>query len=113
MIIKDFHIFENNHLGSAELSQINPSLFSELISCPDKNLWVFFNRLFVNENIRNRKVATRLMQQVVEWATDNKINIIIEVNPYGDLDFDQLVRFYKKFDFEQVNTNVMIRRIKN
>lgn len=113
MIVKEFHIMKNMYLGTAELSQINPSLFSELTPCLNTHPWVYFNRLSVNENIRKQKIATQLMQQVIEWANNDKINIILEVNPYGDLNLEQLIKFYKKFDFEQVNTNVMIRRIKN
>ena len=62
--------------------------------------WYYLNRIIVSKKIRHKGVATQLMQEMVDWADCQKINILLEINPYGDLDLDQLIAFYGKFGFK-------------
>ena len=96
---KSFTIFKGSFPGCAELSELDYVLISPIPT--NDRPWFYFNRLFVNQKIRRMGVATDLMTQVINWADTEKFNIFIEINPYGDLDFDQLVNFYKKFGFTQ------------
>ena len=94
---------ENAHLGgTAELSQMDAGLVGEMLERPVSGIWYDFNRLFVPPRMGRQEVASGLMQQVVEWADANDVNIFNGVNPYGDLNMQQLVAFYKRYGFEQV-----------
>jgi hypothetical protein len=55
------------------------------------------------------------MEQVVEWADTEKIEILLEINPYGALDYIQLQNFYKRFGFHWKGNgdHQMIRRVKD
>ena len=46
------------------------------------------------------------MNQVVEWADKESVSILNEVSPYGDLNMNQLVKFYEGFGFVQPDKNV-------
>lgn len=66
---------------------------------------------------RGRGHATGLFERVIHLADALKLNLILEVAPYGDessaLDKDQLIRFYKKFGFEETDgTTIMERKIR-
>jgi len=85
-IDKSFGVFG---MGSATISNMNFLGNEE---------W-FFNRLFVHEKMRNQGVGTMLMSELVRVLDEDKIVLVNEVNPYGDLDYNQLVSFYKKYGF--------------
>lgn len=59
----------------------------------------YVNRLIVPKNARGQGIATALMQELITWANNNSIKLISEINPYGDLDKEQLITFYQKFNF--------------
>ena len=109
---KIFVIKEDGYSATAELSKIDNKLVKDYLQINVDGTWYYFNRLFVTQKIRGKGLATRLMNQVIGWADTEKINILNEINPYGDLNLDQLISFYKKFGFKQHNnTPLMTRRI--
>ena len=65
---------------------------------------------------RGRGHAIGLFERVIHLADALKLNLILEVAPYGDepkgLDKDQLVSFYKKFGFEMIDSTTMERKIR-
>lgn len=87
-------------MGVAELSVFG--VIDDIPEIRDLKNWWFFNRLFVPEKLRRRGLATKLMEQVVTWADQEKINILNTINPYGDLNLEQLIHFYSKYGFVQV-----------
>jgi GNAT superfamily N-acetyltransferase len=107
---KCFVIKMDGYPGSAELSRIDNEFVKSYLQTDVVGTWYYFNRLVVYPKIRNKGMAALLMKQVVSWADREKVNIFNEVNPYGDLDMDQLIKFYSRFGFEQCN-DILIRRI--
>ena len=107
-----FRYVEDNYLALAELSIIDFEFLKDIVKEGEDETWVFFNRLIVPPAIRNRGVATKLMEQVIEWADEEKINIFNGVNAYGDLNLPQLIRFYSKFGFKKLSKATMIRMFK-
>ncbi len=88
------HIFNRKVLsliGSAELSEFLVD------GCENK---FYFSRLFVKPKFRRKKFAHTLMREVIKIIDQRKIDIILEINPYGDLSYKQLVKFYQKYNFE-------------
>jgi len=76
-----------------------------------ENVW-FFNRLVVHKSLRGKGIGTALMKKVVNFCKSNNISLINGMNPYGDLDFEQLKRFYLKHGFietHQEDTLVLLR----
>lgn len=101
---KTFEIIQDHARSAAELSH--------MLGRP--NTTYYFNRLIVDKKLRGQGLSIKLMNQVVEWADTEKIEILLEINPYGNLDYLQLAQFYERFGFEWKNkeNNLMIRRIK-
>jgi GNAT superfamily N-acetyltransferase len=94
-----FYIIINNmYRAVAEFSKI-------------KNQTYYFNRLFVPPNIRNMGIATKLMKQAIKWADDEHIEILLEINSYGDLTYDRLLKFYQKFGFKFNKNKILIRNV--
>ena len=111
--VKTFVIKEGMYAATADLMKICSEFVRSFLQTDDvTGTWYYFNRLLVNKNIRGRGLATKLMSRVIFWADTENINILNELNPYGDLNMDQLISFYKKFGFKQPNNNIplMIRR---
>lgn len=63
-----------------------------------------FNRLVVHQRLRGQGIATKLMGRLTETLDRQQILLVNDVNPYGDLSFQQLIRFYKKFGFVETDT---------
>lgn len=101
---KTFEIIQDHARSAAELS--------EMFGRPKKTY--YFNRLIVDKKLRGQGLSIKLMNQVVEWADKEKIIILLEINPYGDLGYLQLAQFYMRFGFEweDKKRNMMIRRVK-
>jgi GNAT superfamily N-acetyltransferase len=60
---------------------------------------LYVNRLIVAEKIRGRGIATALMNKLIAEADILGVNILLEINAYGDLTTEQLIVFYKEFGF--------------
>ncbi len=69
----------------------------------------YFNRLFVQPKFRRMGFGHILMQQIIRIVDKKKINIVLDINPYGDLNYDQLFKFYQKYNFEEVD-DYLIRK---
>lgn len=89
--------------GTIDLSKVDAKLFG----ISGDNVW-FFNRLFVPSQIRDKGVATKLMQELVKVLDEQKIILICEVNPYGDLNEEQLKKLYTRYGFKNTNEGYMI-----
>ncbi|OQA07858.1 MAG: Acetyltransferase (GNAT) family protein [Firmicutes bacterium ADurb.Bin373] len=66
----------------------------------DDGTW-FFPRLFVPKSIRNQGIASLLMDELIKILDDNKITLMGGIYPTGDLDYDRLTTFYRKYGFEE------------
>lgn len=108
-----FVIKKDGYPATAELSKIDNKLAKDYLQTDVNGTWYYFNRLVVYPKIRNKGLATRLMKLIIDWADAEKISILNEINPYGDLDMGQLIRFYAKFGFKKHNKHIslMTRRV--
>lgn len=114
---KTFNIYYEcfNALASAELSRISSELITDKYLRLQNNIIYYFNRLIVPKKLRNKNIASVLMSRVCFWADEHHIVIFNDVNPYGDLDLEQLKTFYKKYGFTEIikDSNSLIRHPKD
>ena len=73
-----------------------------------KNVY-YFNRLFVKPNYRGKGYSRKLLEKFVQELDTNKISVELDINPYGDLDYNQLKKLYEEFDFKQKNQGFFVR----
>jgi GNAT superfamily N-acetyltransferase len=61
----------------------------------------YFSRLFVKPAHRKLGYASLLVEEVIYQAVQNKANIALDINPYGDggPNLAQLITFYSKHGF--------------
>lgn len=78
------------------------------ISTMEDGCW-YVNRLYVQPSYRNQGFATSMMRELISVADSQAKDILIEINPYGDLNYDQLKSFYMKFGFDQIGENLFKR----
>lgn len=60
---------------------------------------LYVNRVIVPKEIRNKGIATQMMNELIKKSDEKQINLILEINAYGDLNEDKLKEFYGKFGF--------------
>jgi len=107
---KSFFKIESNRIALLDLDLDNGTFQQMFPNINFKNrptYWV--TRLSVPKPLRNKKIATDLITEMVNWLDKNKYNAIIGVNPYGDLNLTQLINFYSKFGFNINDQNVGYR----
>lgn len=70
------------------------------INGENKFFW-YFNRLFVKADYRNQGYAKFLLSQMVDILEKEKINLWLDINPYGDLNYNQLEELYMRYGFKK------------
>lgn len=61
---------------------------------------MYFNRLYVDPKFRNRGFGTKLLKKVLEAIKERHLVLRLDINPYGDMDYDQLKQWYEKYGFK-------------
>lgn len=61
----------------------------------------YITRLIVPEEIRGQGVASSMMTELVKLADDKEVSLVLEVNSYGSLTHEELIKFYEKYGFSE------------
>ncbi len=99
---KSFYHKGDNCLAVCDLTQIYNDLLKEHGIKHKNQTWYYFNRLNVPVRLRQQGIAKKLLQEMIEWADSIKANILLDINPYGDLSYEQLEVLYQKFGFQKL-----------
>lgn len=111
-----FYIIKDNKIALSELTMIGQlgADYADLIkNKADKQLFLseienvkkvyYFSRLNVPEKLRNQGIGRLLMDNTIEFCKQNNAMLINTVNPYGDLNLNELNEFYQKSGMKLVN----------
>lgn len=111
-----FSIIENNKIALSELTYIGDlgRDYADLIKKKkDKEQFLsefenvdkvyYFSRLNVPEQLRGKGLAKLLMKETIDFCRENNAMLINTVNPYGDMNLQQLNEFYEKCGMKLVN----------
>lgn len=79
---------DERFIGAAECSHVGDRRY-------------YFNRLFVLPEYRGRGYAGRLLESLLEVFRIRNLELILEINPYGDLNYEQLEAFYLNHGFKK------------
>ena len=80
------------HLAVLDVSEMNPDTF-------------IINRINVPKKFRGRGYGSKLLKEICEVADREKIKLMLEINPYGELTRKDLERWYHEYGFK-VNSNL-------
>lgn len=72
---------------------------------------MYFNRLYVKEPYRKHGYGTFLLDTLLFCIAEKGLAIILDINPYGDMGYDDLEKFYMKHGFEKYEVNGISRYI--
>ncbi|WP_143288705.1 GNAT family N-acetyltransferase [Calderihabitans maritimus] len=92
------YIYDDYIIISIDLQNPQRNAVAEISKLGDS--W-FFNRLFVPPEHRRKGIANALMEELVKILDAKCITLRNEINPYGDMTYEQLLAFYKKFGFKK------------
>lgn len=73
-------------IGTAEASEIKPGIY-------------YFNRLFIVPKYRGNKYGTILLDELLKIIKENNIRLMLDINPYGEMSYKQLEKFYIRHGF--------------
>ena len=74
--------------------------------------WWCLSRINVPEGFRGKGIGSQLLKEILVDADKEKQTIALEIVPSGDMDYDALEAWYKRYGFEHANSWTMIRRPK-
>ena len=81
-------VFDNESIGCANTSRIHDNVF-------------YFNRLFVQPKFRNQGYATQMLETLLIRFKERHYVLALDINPYGDLNYEELETFYMKHGFKK------------
>lgn len=116
-----FFIIIENKIALSELSRIDcfPEDYADLIkNKEDFNLFqeelknvngvFYFSRLNVPEKIRGRGIGKELMKETIDFCEKKNYMLINTVNPYGDMNLEELNQFYENSGMKLVNKDGLL-----
>jgi predicted GNAT family acetyltransferase len=77
------------------------------------NAVFYFSRLNVPEKIRGRGIGKELMEKTIQFCDEKNYMLINTVNPYGDMNLEELNQFYEKSGMKLVNKDGLLIYSKN
>ena len=64
------------------------------VTISDSGTVGYYNRLFVQPNYRKQGIGRKLWDMTQKELDTRGIDLIIDINPYGDMTYEQLLDFY-------------------
>ena len=80
------------------------------ISLLENNTWMF-NRLLVPSKFRGQGYGTLLLKSVVKFCHENNLSLLCPINPYGDLNYEQLFNFYTRHGFVPLEDGLILKGV--
>lgn len=121
-----FFTIVDNKISLSELSRIDcfPEDYADLIkNQEDFNLFkeelknvngvFYFSRLNVPEKLRGKGIGKALMEKTIQFCDEKNYMLINTVNPYGDMNLEELNQFYEKSGMKLVNKDGLLIYSKN
>lgn len=69
--------------------------------CGGKPKELYFNRLIVSPQYRGNKYGSQMLTRLLELFSEYDLTLKLDINPYGNMDYDSLEKFYLKHGFEK------------
>lgn len=111
-----FYIIEQNKIALSELTMIGElgKDYADLVkNKKDKELFLselqqvdkvyYFSRLNVPEQLRGKGLGKLLMQETLKFCKEHNAMLINTVNPYGDMNLQELNDFYQNCGMKLLN----------
>lgn len=95
---------ENTLIGVAEASRLSEK--------EDENIY-FFNRLYIQDKHRGNGYSKKLLEEFCKKVDEEKINVDLTINSYGDVTYEKLKELYERYGFKQVGENHFLRNNKS
>lgn len=116
-----FYIIENNRIALSELTNVGDmgQDYANLIkNKKDREIFLsqfdkvdkvyYFSRLNVPEQLRGKGLGKLLMEATINFCQENNAMLINTVNPYGDMNLQELNAFYEKSGMKLLNKNGLL-----
>lgn len=71
---------------------------SECSYLPTENAW-YYNRLYVKPEYRGHHIGSCLLDNMLKYVNKKKAILFLDINPYGDMSYQNLEAFYKRHGF--------------
>jgi GNAT superfamily N-acetyltransferase len=79
-----------------------PIGITEASHMPGEDMF-YFNRLYVNPKYRKNNYGTRLLNTLLDYIDSINGVLCLDINPYGEMTYDQLKAFYMKYGFKETD----------
>lgn len=66
---------------------------------------MYFNRLYIRPEYRGKGLGSKLLDRLLELVKDRNIELQLDINPYGEMDYLELECFYVRHGFKKYKVN--------
>lgn len=91
--------------------KLSPRALAVIDLCDYYGEGFIITRINVPKEFRNKGVASKLLQRVLDEADKEKINLWLEISASDGLNYDQLEAWYKRHGFK--GTTILRRKYSN
>lgn len=77
-----------------------------LVMAKDRKIFLFDT---LKAKVEGQGDGTFLLRRLCEIADEKRIIIVNPVNPFGNMSYENLVKWYRKFGFKRLRSNIMVR----
>lgn len=67
-------------------------------------------RINVPEDFRGLGHGRKLLKKITDEADEKGVNLFLEINPYGEMTYDELRDWYLRYGFKEIITGFFQRR---
>lgn len=70
---------------------------------------IYFNRLYIKPEYRHKGLGSKLLDAFLEEIDELRLPLILDINPYGEMTYQELEEFYIRHGFKlQIEDNSFI-----
>jgi|GEM_PF-4419202 len=111
-MIDDYEILDDPlHMSGVTRVLENPARLAVIDLCrAHKPMQWLVTRINVPREHRGKGIGREMLTQLCKQADAKAMDLILEVSPSDGLDFDQLVAWYKRYNFRLTQMGVMERK---
>lgn len=74
--------------------------------------WVLTEISVLPVEARGKGYGNEVLRQAIKWADENKVDLVCQIIPEGDMEYEALESWYIQYGFEWSSDGLLVRKAK-